>query len=313
MKRNAELINKADMALADLANGGALNPEMSDRFLRQLMDTPTILSVCRTVGMNSPTMKINKIGFGSRILKPAVEATGLVQGDRTAPTLSKVELTTKEVMAEIRLPYSVIEDNVERTAAATNNAANSPIGGLQSTIVDMIAQRAALDLEEMGIKGDTALNDGTILDLTDGWLKRATTNIVNAGAVYSKDVVKAVAKLMPSRFMRNPADLVHFVSTQNAIEIRDVLASRQTQLGDSNVVGINPTFVFGSQVRGAAMMPAANSLFTNPLNLIFGIQRNISIEFDKDIRTREYIIVLTTRVDFQVEEEPAMVKVTNLL
>lgn len=312
-QRNAELIKKADVALADLTSGGLLNPEMGDRFFRQLMDTPTILAVCRTVGMTSPTQVINKIGFGSRIMKPAVAGTALIQSDRSAPTLSKIQLSAKEVMAEIRLPYSVVEDNIERAAAATNNAPNTGIGGLQNTIIDMIAQRAAIDFEELGIKGDTGSGD-PYLALTDGWLKKVTSNVVNAGStVYTKDIVKAVTKALPIRFQRNPADLVHFVAPNNETEMRDVLASRQTVLGDSHVTSRSPLYLFGSQVRGAAMMPAANSLFCDPRNLIFGIHRNISMEFDKDIGTREYRIVLTARIDFQIEEEPATVKVTNLI
>jgi hypothetical protein len=51
---------------------------------------------------------------------------------------------------------------------------------------------------------------------------------------------------------------------------------------------------------------------THPLNLIFGVQRQIHIESDKDIQAREYIIVLTARVDLQVEEELAGVKYINL-
>lgn len=310
---NAELIKKADLALSDLSSAGALNPDMSNRFIRQLIDSPTILSKCRVVGMNAPTMKINKIGFGSRILKPATQGAALDSADRSKPTLSQVALSAEEVMAEIRLPYAVLEDNVERAEAATNNASNTGMGGLHATLVDLIAQRAALDLEEMGIQGDTSLNDSSILDLVDGWLKLSTSNVVNASSnPYSKDITKAAIKLMPSRFMRDSNSMVHFVSVPNETEMRDVLASRQTGLGDMHTTGKNPLYLFGTQVQGAAMMPAAYSLFTNPLNLIFGIHRNISIEFDKDIRSREYIIVLTARVDFQIEEEPAVVKVTNI-
>jgi hypothetical protein len=70
--------------------------------------------------------------------------------------------------------------------------------------------------------------------------------------------------------------------------------------------------VFGSQVRGVPLMPSANGLFTNPLNLIFGIQRNIQIEFDKDITKRVFIIVLTARVALEIEEVNAVVKYTGI-
>ena len=53
-------------------------------------------------------------------------------------------------------------------------------------------------------------------------------------------------------------------------------------------------------------------MLTNPLNLIWGIQRRVTMEVDKDIRTREFIIVLTARVAVEIEEDEAVVKYTNI-
>jgi hypothetical protein len=47
-------------------------------------------------------------------------------------------------------------------------------------------------------------------------------------------------------------------------------------------------------------------------NLIFGIQRDIRVETDRDIRSREFIIVLTARVALQIEDIDATVKYTNI-
>ena len=139
---NPELIKKADLVLADLtSNGGILNPEQSDRFLKVLIESPTILKDARTVPMNSPVMKINKIGFGSRILRPAVENTALVSSDRSKPDTTQLTMTTKEVIAEVRIPYGVLEDNIEQ-------------GNLENTILNLIAERAALDFEELILLGD---------------------------------------------------------------------------------------------------------------------------------------------------------------
>ena len=65
-------------------------------------------------------------------------------------------------------------------------------------------------------------------------------------------------------------------------------------------------------MKSVQLMPEALGLFTNPLNLIFGIQRQISLEFDKNISERVYIVVLTARVAVQVEETDAIVKYTNI-
>lgn len=310
MPLNQDLIKKADMALSDLAIAGRLDPTQTDRFIRKMIDTPTLLSSCRTVAMSGPEMKLNKIGFGSRILRAATSSTALAATDRVKPDLAQVQLNTKEVIAEVRLPYDVIEDNIER--GNTRAGADQGAGGLHQTIVELIAQRAALDLEELAIKGDTASPDA-FLKLQNGFLKLATSNVVTATTTFNKDVVKAGVKAMPDRYLRDRARMMHFVSVDNETEMRDIYANRPTALGDSQVQGNLPLYVFGSQIKGTALMPTANGLFTDPNNLIFGIQRNIQIEYDKDITTRTFIIVLTARVAFQIEETEAVVAYKGIL
>lgn len=308
---NQSLIRKADIALSDLTNdGGLLNPEQTDTFIRTLIDSPTILNACRTVTMNAPTRKINKIGFGSRILRKATSATALDAGDRVKPDLAQIELNTKEIIAEVHIPYDVLEDNIE--GGNINAGATGSPGGLHNTIVTLIGERAALDLEELLLLGDSGSGD-PYLALLDGWLKRSTAHVVSAaGATISKDLMKAGVKAMPDKYLRNRAQMAHFVSVDNETEYRDTYASRMTSLGDTMLQGTGDLYAFGSQVRGVPLMPAANGLYTNPLNLIFGIQRRITIEYDKDIRSRVFIIVLTCRVANQIEETDAVVKYTNI-
>lgn len=307
---NKELIQKADLALADLATAGKLNPDQTNRFIRKLIDAPTILNKVRTVAMTAPDMKINKIGFGSRILNAATSATALAVGSRVKPDLSQVALSTKEVIAEVNVPYDVIEDNIER--GRVDGSLQEGAGGLHQTLVDLIAERASLDLEELLIQGDTGSGD-TYLALVNGYLKQITSNVVNVNsAAITKDVMKAGLKAMPSRYLRNRAAMSHFVSVNNETELRDQYGQRQTAMGDAQVQGNLPLFVFGSKVEGAALMPAASGIFTDPQNLIFGIQRNIMLEYTKDIRARVFIIVLTARVAVAIEEETACVKYSNI-
>lgn len=306
---NQEIIKKADMALSDLATAGKLNPTQTDRFIRVLIDQPTLLSQVRTVAMGAPEMKINKIGFGSRILRPAVSSTALSQADRVKPDLGQVQLATKEVIAEINLPYDVIEDNIEK--GNVNTPLQTGAGGLHQTIVDLIAERAALDLEELGIQGDTSSGD-SYLALHNGFLKLATANVVNVGGAFGKDAVKSALKTMPTRYLRNRAALKHFVSVDNETEVRDQYGSRQTALGDQQVQGVLPVYMFGSKVDPVALMPGSQGLFTDPMNMIFGVQRNIQIEYTKDIRARVFVIVLTCRVAFAIEEVNAVTKYTGI-
>lgn len=311
MATNQEIIKKADIALADLsANGGLLNPEQTNKFIRVLIDSPTLLNAARVVAMRAPQQNINKIGFGERIMRPAVSGVALSSGDRAKPTTSQVQLNTKEVIAEINIPYDVLEDNIEGGNIGT--ALQTGAGGLHGTIVQLIAERAALDLEELCLLGDTASGD-PYLALLDGYLKLATAHVVNAGgATINKNILKAGVKAMPDKYLRNRAALGHWLSVDNETEYRDTYASRQTALGDNQLQGTSPLFAYGSGVGAVPLMPSSQGLFTDPLNLLFGIQRKINIEFDKDIRARSYIIVLTARIDAQIEETDAVVTYQNI-
>lgn len=311
MSSNQTLINKADLALADLAaNGGLLNPEQTDKFIQTLIDSPTLINRARVVTMNGPQKKINKIGFGSRILRPAVSGEALADNKRAKPDLGQISLNTKEVIAEIHLPYDVLEDNIE--GGNISAAMGSQPGGLGDTLITLLGNRAALDLEELSILGDTGSAD-EYLALTDGFLKIANSHVVDGlAASITKDIFKKAVKAMPDKYLRNRSELEFFISVDQETEYRDTVANRVTGLGDAALVTANAMAVFGSNIVGAALMPNAKGIYTNPNNLIFGIQRRIHVEYDKDIRARKFIVVLTARVDFQVEEKDAVVTLTNM-
>ena len=330
MSSNGSLLRKADIAIADLqSTGGVLNPEQGAAFIRKLIKQPTLIRVCRVVEMISPIRKINKIGFGARILRAATSATALPLnaqvagglGGRAMPTTEQIELQTKEQIAEVRIPYDVMEDNIERATTAQNELPNTGPAGLRQTIIDLIAERAALDMEELGLLASLTYtnpadpDDQAYLSQFAGWLNVAETagNVYDAaGGSISKAIFKQGLKTMPSQYQRNKAALNHFVSVNNETEYRDTLADRGTPLGDQMTQGTSPTFAYGSPVVPVALMPENAGLYTDPLNLIFGIQRQVSMEFDKDITARVYIIVLTARIAFQIEESQAIVAYENI-
>lgn len=105
MSSNQSLLRKADMAIEDLRqDGGELQPEEGATFIRKLIKQPTLLQQVRIVEMNAPKRKINKIGFGSRILRKATSSVALTQSQRAKPSTEQLELDTKEQIAEVRLP-----------------------------------------------------------------------------------------------------------------------------------------------------------------------------------------------------------------
>lgn len=312
---NKKLLQKADIALSDLtSDGGLLNPEQANTFLRKMIVQPTLMNSVRVVGMGAPTRKINKIGFGSRILRAATAGQALAANKRAKPTTEQVELTAKEVMATVYLPYDVLEDNIERANAANNESSNTGPGGLRQTIIELIAERAATDIEEMGLLSDTASGDAD-LALQDGYLKVAEDNsnvVDHAGASISKALFKAGKKSMPKQYLRNVNRMRHYISVDQETEYRDTLADRATALGDKMVEGTTQAYAYGGAVTPIPQMPDSKGLYCDPLNLIFGIYRDISMEYDKDIEARVYKIVLTARIAFQIEEREALSVYTNV-
>lgn len=311
---NQALIARADLALADLtANGGMLLPEQSNAFIDMILEQPTILKQVRQVRMSGPERKINRIGFDSRILRAAVQTGGqndagdndryVKKADRAKPKTAQISLQTKEVIAEVRIPYEALEDNIEGES-------------LESHIMRLIAERAAVDLEELCLAGDTSSGDA-YLALVDGWLKRMTPHIVNnASAGVSPDLFTNGLLAMPQKYIRNLAMLKHFVSVANTIKYRQNVSKRATGYGDSALTQNIPLFAGGVAVEPAPMLAAVGSgnsgILTFPQNLLFGIQRDITVETAKDIRSREYIIVLTARIAVQIDDIDCTVKYTNI-
>jgi hypothetical protein len=299
MPSTKSIIEKADIAVADLvSNGGYLNPIQSDTFIRMVIEQPTLLNEIRVVPMNAPTMEINKIGFATRILRKApASGTALAANLRSKPTTDKVSLSTKEIIAEVHIPYDVLEDNIER-------------GSLEDTIMALIADRASLDLEELLLQGDTSTVGDDYLAMYDGMLVQAISHQVDLTGIagVTKSAFKAGLKAMPNKYLRNRAAMRFYVSPHAEIDFADSLANRETPFGDQKITGWTPNYAFGVPVRPAALMPNTNYLFTYPQNMIMGVQRKIMIETDRDIRARVLIVVLTLRIDIKYEEEDAVVK-----
>ncbi|MFP7452701.1 phage major capsid protein [Bacillus altitudinis] len=304
--RNQEVINKAEVTLGTLKTGGLMNPTQSSTFIRMVQNAPTLLQDARVIPMDSDAQKIEKIGFGQRILRPGVEGKAVPASDRVAPTTSTVELNAKEVIAEVNITYDTLENNIESD-------------NLQNTIMQMLAERAAVDIEELILNGDTKSED-TYLAQLDGIRKQATSHIVDvAGEPLTRQVFKQGYKAVPPKYLRVPQEFRFYSSPGQEVEWKDKVADRQTNLGDAAVQG-GLSSAFGVPVKGIANMQpydadgtdVSDILLTHPKNIILGFSRNIRIEVDKDIRNRKFIIVLTAKLDSKFEEEDAVAKIIKV-
>jgi len=305
---NRTILEKADLALADLtAGGGILKPAQAQKFMRLLIKESVLMKLATVVPMASPKQQISKIKFGSRILRPGAEATALAVGDRVKPDLSMVELDAKLFKAEVRLSDETLEDSIER-------------GELRQTIMEMMAEAIARDIEEVIVSGDTASGDA-FLAVMDGVLKQATSNVVDAaGSPISKDLMRDMLKTLPSEHLRDKKAMRFLTSVDADLDYRNSLAERATAVGDKFLEGDTPVLYSGVPVQPVPLFPenlGAGSdqtviLLCNPKNIHVGIWRQIRIESARDISEGTLKIVATLRFDVKYAEEPGVAKAINV-
>lgn len=316
-KKAYEMMKKrADVSIGQLTSaGGLLLPQQANKFIDFILEEPTILKQARLVRMAAPEVKVNRMGFDSRILRAARQAGSanddgsndryVRKNDRAAPNFAQLTLTSKEVIAEVRIPYEVLEDNIEGQS-------------FEEHLMRSIAARVAVDLEELALWGDVTLaGTDPYLGLFDGWMKLANAHVLdNASAGISPDMFAMAQKTLPQKYSRLLPRLKAWVSVSNHISYRQMVARRQTGYGDSAIQNDQNIRAFGLGVEAAPMIGikenGESGLVTVPDNLIWGVRREITIETAKDIRSREIIIVVTARVGTQIDDKEAVVRLQNI-
>lgn len=314
-KKAYELVHqRADLTISQMSTaGGILQPDQANQFIDFIYEQPTVLSQARLIRMTAPEVKVNRMGFDSRVLHAAPTTGGandngtndryLAAANRARPNFGQLSLTSKEAMAEVRIPYEVLEDNLER-------------GNFEETLMRNLSKQVAVDLEELALWGDTASSD-PFLALADGWMKRANAHVLdNTSAGITPDVFAMAMKTLPQKYSRLIPQMKGFISVENQINLLQAIARRPTGYGDAALQANLALKAYGLGLEQAPMLAVQESgqagLVTVPDNLIWGIRRDISLETAKDIRSREIIIVVTLRVGTQIDDVNAVVRLKNL-
>jgi hypothetical protein len=304
---NRTLLEKADLAIADLtAGGGYLVPEQAKKFMRLLIKQSVLMQMATVTPMASPKKQVPKLKFGTRILRAGVEAVPLAPEARSKPDLSFVELDAKLFKAEVHLTDEVLEDNVER-------------GELRQTILDMMAEAIARDMEEVLIQGSTASAD-LFLQQMNGLFVQAQSHLVDAaGAALTKNLLRDMLRSMPSEYLRDKRQMAYLVSVDSELGYRDALAERATVAGDKFLETDAPVLYSGVPVRSVPLFPEnlgtgnqTNALLCNPKNVYVGIWRQIRLETWRDISAGVLRVVATLRFDAKYADENAVVKAINV-
>ena len=296
-----------------LTGGGKLNIQQADSFIRLIVDQPTMINEIRTVTMNGPEMRLNKIVMTDQLLhKPTGSITALQTTDYAAPDTSYIDLQTQELVAEVHIPYDVLEDNIER-------------GRFEQTVMELTAEKIAYELETLLLTGDKA---HSVLPTGGGWpatdMRLAQDGVLKLADAYDieyssppvvdESIFASAIAALPTRYQRFKPSMKFYCSHRLEFDYNKYLGQRLTNLGDLRITTTynDQLRVYGVPISTCTNIPEDTLFFCNPKNIIMGIQRKITVEMDRNIQTRELIFVTTLRIAIGLEDRAACLQVTGI-
>ena len=300
-------LEKADMALADLMQGGELKPQAAQKFLRLIIQGSPLLKMANAPPMASKKQEVARIGFGQRILRPGQPGVALTQAERSKPDFSNIELDTKLFKGQVNIPDEAFEDNIEH-------------GALRQTLMETIGEAVSRDIEEVVVNGDTTSADPFLAQL-DGILKQSQSNIVDAaGAPLSGALLTDVLKTIPSQYLREKTSMRFFTSVDTELGYRQTIAQRETEAGDRLLETDTPVRYSGVPIQPIPLFPEnlgpqnnqTEVLLTNPRNITIGFWRRIKFATVQDEEAGQLKIIVTLRFDCRLADENGSAKIVQL-
>jgi hypothetical protein len=337
MSSTKELLEKVvNTTTIGAGGGGIMNPRQANRFLDFVVDQSVLIRDARVIRMAEPTMEIDKVNIGQRIMRKATE--GVDDGVNSDPTFTKISMTTVKLRLDWELTTEGLEDNIEGTS-------------LEDHVASLMARQTANDLEDLYLHGDTSSADPLLKSL-DGFRTRAradATVVDAAGSYLTRTTFDKALRSLPNKYLQRRASLRWYTSSSL---VQDYLWSL-TLTGAAGVIdgtgAAAPGSTYGDTLvnvggAGANGGPGATGFrpfgiplvevplmeetesgdysgatgnhgvveFTFPDNRIIGIQRDITVyrEFEAKKDAIEYTQYI--RVANQIENAEAYVHVKNV-
>jgi len=255
---NQELLAKAAITTANMANAGLLEPEQSNRFVDYVMDESSMMDRARLIRFRAAQRLIEKINVANRVAVPKAEATD--PGVRRGVQTSKVTLEHHEIMVPFEIGDIVKEENIEGD-------------DVEDRIVKLMATRFSNNIEELFWDGNTVgpaqleselLEGGSetlyvkdsYLGMFNGWLKAALAgHVVDAeNEPMGPAIASRAIQAMPNKFKKNKANLKFWLSWDHEQVYRESVSTRATMSGDSALAATGNVPAFGVELVPVSLL-----------------------------------------------------------
>lgn len=200
MATQEEILAKANEVTTSVVgngSGGLLNAEQANRFIDFVVDQSNLMRNSRVVRMRTPTMDIDKVSVGTRLMRKATEATD--DGSNAAVTFTKVSLSSVKLRLDWEVSTESLEDNIEGAS-------------LEDHLAQIMARQTANDLDDLLINGNTSSNNA-LLKALNGFVKLALTGatvVDEGGNNISRATYDRVLRNMPTKYLQRRNELRFF-------------------------------------------------------------------------------------------------------
>ena len=295
-----------------------LNRQQADRFIDLVVDTSVLLKNIRVVRVDHPKGQINRLNLADI----SSEGVSAVSTPTTyVPSESVIEYDMVKYRSAFDLTRDFEFDNIEKMA-------------VRDTLLNMFTKRIRKDNEIALIQSDDTLPTGDnasafnkLCGVNNGIRKILLENVPAAnildanGASVSKDLFYVAKGLIPVDYQVNEPDYRWIMNTAAHDKWVYDFQDRQTTAGDNAQGGVAPG-PWGIPILKVPQMP--NNLnysgtadrcdiwLTPPQNIIWFVQREMSIEQERRPRQDINEITMYWRVDFQVENPDLVVYIKNI-
>ena len=314
-----QVVEKLAIDSSSLPNS-IMNRQQADRFIDLVVDTSVLLKKVRVAKVNFPKGEINKLDL----------ATIVTEGANTTST-AKTRIPSERIvtfdMEKYRSAFDFRTDFMEDIIEKTR---------VRNTILQMFTKAVSVDTETAAIEGDSALPTGdlqtdrnNLLGVNDGWSKILNANVPPAqiidalGTAPSTRLYFDMKRLIPARYRVAKPDYTWIVPSGPADKWTLDWSDRETVGGDVALSrGVVPG-PWGISMLEVPLMPEdltfppagtdGSEIWLTPLNnLIYFIQRDITIEWDRQPRQDMWQVTIHFRVDFEIENVDLVVMAVNV-
>lgn len=308
---NEEALNKA-ITTDDLGEGGTMPRAVFDEFYLQVQEEADLLDMVRTEDIDRDQSRIPKLGVGERQRQGQDEAT-------EPDSYSSIQTDFVDINTEKGSVYWDL---------TPEDLTNNPEGDqLADRVISLMSNRFSIDTQDLAVNGDES-GSGFVTQ-NDGWLTYIQNNGGNTFAWESEDDSGTVTSdpidtdlfnqaimEMPDRFLGR-TDPVFFASEKQLHSYRNEVGGTDSDAAMAVLMSGSDLTPFEYDIVAPTSWPDDQVLFTDPMNLVYAIQRNVEMSIvtgtdkthEQDLEAR---YALHAKDDFVVEETEGAVLATNV-